>query len=242
MSTVWLSIGTVGMAFGTVAFILLGLRAPQGSRYFFVITASITLIAFISYIVMTTGQGSTVLTAPGGETREFYWARYIDWLLTTPLLLLDLALLALLRPGQSIGLISSIIGLDVLMILTGLGAGFSTNAFLQVVLFLISTAALVAVLYLVVTRLLQAARGRSPAVARVFNLLAGLTVVLWAFYPVVFLLGSEGFGAVGLTTEIFIFMVLDLSAKVGFGFLLLTSRDALSDLTGGGQMKASRVS
>lgn len=240
MSTVWLSIGTIGMALGTVAFILMGLRAPQGSRYFFVITASITLIAFISYLVMTTGQGSTILNA-GGETREFYWARYIDWLLTTPLLLLDLALLALVRPGQSIGLISSIIGLDVLMILTGLGAGFSTNAFIQVVLFLISTAALVAVLYLVVTRLLQAARGRSPALARVFNTLSGLTVVLWAIYPVLFLLGSEGFGAVGLTTEIFVFMVLDLLAKVGFGFLLLTSRDALSDLSGGGRVQASRV-
>ncbi len=82
----------------------------------------------------------------------------------------------------------------------------------------------------------------ASAVVRVFNTLAGLTIVLWAFYPVVFLLGSEGFGAVGLTTEIFIFMVLDLLAKVGFGFLLLTSRDALSDLTGGGQMQASRVS
>ncbi len=71
MSTVWLSIGTVGMALGTVAFILMGLRAPQGSRYFFVITASITLIAFISYLVMTTGQGSTILTTADGETREF---------------------------------------------------------------------------------------------------------------------------------------------------------------------------
>ncbi len=230
------------MALGTVAFVLLGLRAPQGSRYFFVITASITLIAFISYLVMTTGQGSTTLTTAGGETREFYWARYVDWLFTTPLLLLDLALLALIRPGKSIGLISGIIGLDVLMILTGLGAGFSTNAFVQVVLFLISTAALVGILYLLTTRLLQAARGRSPAVARIFNTLAGLTVVLWAIYPVVFLLGSEGFGAVGLTTEIFIFMVLDLLAKVGFGFLLLTSRDALSDPTGGGQVQSSRVS
>lgn len=242
MDTVWLSIGTAGMALGTLAFILMGLRAPQGSRYFFVITASITLIAFIAYLVMATGQGSTTLTSAGGETREFYWARYIDWLFTTPLLLLDLALIALFRPGRSVGLISAIIGLDVLMILTGLGAGFSTNAFLQVVLFIISTAALVGVLYLLVTSLMQAARGRSPAVARIFNVLAGLTVVLWAFYPVVFLLGSEGFAAVSLTTEIFMFMVLDLLAKVGFGFLLLTSRDALSDITGGAQARPSRVS
>ncbi len=240
MSTVWLSLGTLGMALGTIAFIFLGLKAPQGSRHFFVITASITLIAFISYLVMAAGGGTSLLVTDEG-TRVFYWARYIDWLFTTPLLLLDLALLALVRPGRNIGLIASIIGLDVLMILTGLGAGFSTNAFIQVVLFLISTAALVAVLYLLVTNLMSAARGQSPAVAAVFNTLAVLTVVLWSLYPVVFLLGSEGFGAVGLGTEVFLFMVLDLLAKVGFGFLLLTNRQALSDITGGGQAQASRV-
>jgi len=45
------------MGAAAVAFALLGIRAPQGSRYFFVITALITLIAFVSYLAMATGQG-----------------------------------------------------------------------------------------------------------------------------------------------------------------------------------------
>jgi len=78
------------MGAAAVAFALLGIRAPQGSRYFFVITALITLIAFVSYLAMATGQGE----AQVGD-RTFYYFRYIDWVFTTPLLLVDLALLAL---------------------------------------------------------------------------------------------------------------------------------------------------
>jgi bacteriorhodopsin len=59
MATVWLVIGTIGMGAATIVFALLGIRAPQGSRYFFVITALITLIAFVSYLTMATGQGES---------------------------------------------------------------------------------------------------------------------------------------------------------------------------------------
>lgn len=211
--------------------------------HFYIITATITLIAFIAYFVMATGNGVSSLAASGDTVREFYWARYIGWLFTTPLLLLDLALLALVRPGRSTGLIAGIIGLDVGMILTGLGAGASSNAFLRVVLFLISTAAFIGVVYFLVTRLLAAARSQTAEVARVFDILAGLTIVLWTLYPVVFLLGTEGFGALGISTEVFAFMVLDLLAKVGFGFLFLTNRDAIASVSGGSSSQtAARVS
>lgn len=47
--------------------------------------------------------------------------------------------------------------------------------------------------------------------------------------------------AVSPTLEVFLFLILDLLAKVGFGFLLLTNRRTLSDAGGGGQVGASRV-
>merc|ERR1711865_399901 len=47
---------------------------------------SITAIASLAYLVMATGNGVT--TIDGG--RPFLYARYIDWTLTTPLMLLDL--------------------------------------------------------------------------------------------------------------------------------------------------------
>lgn len=55
-----------------------------------------------------------------GETRtvikgeEVFWGRYIDWLVTTPLLLLELGQVAGLRPK----LLAGVMGADVFMILT----------------------------------------------------------------------------------------------------------------------------
>ena len=228
METVWLTLGTLGMGAATIAFALLGIRAPQGSRYFFVITALITLIAFVSYLAMATGQGE----AQVGD-RTFYYFRYIDWVFTTPLLLLDLALLALVDWRRNVGLIGTLIGLDLFMILTGLWAGATVNPVGRGILFLISTVAMIVLLYLVVTRLFSAAAGQSPAVQQIFRTLALLTVILWSLYPVVWVIGTEGVGAVGVSTEVFLFLVLDLLAKVGFGFLLLTNRQALSDVASG---------
>jgi bacteriorhodopsin len=225
METVWLSLGALGMGLGAIAFAALVIRAPEGSRYFYVITTLIALIAFVSYLAMATGQGDAQV-----DGRTFYYFRYIDWVFTTPLLLLDLALLALVDWRRYIGLIAALIGLDVFMILTGLWAGATVNPVGRGFLFIVSTISMIVLLYLVVTRLFSAAAGQSAAVQQVFRTLAVLTVVLWSLYPVVWLIGTEGIGAVGSATEVFLFLVLDLLAKVGFGFLLLTNRQALADI------------
>lgn len=240
METLWLIVGTLGMGIATAYFAFLGSQSAPGGRYFYWITAVITGVAFISYLAMATGAGSTILD----DGREFYYFRYLDWLITTPLLLVDLALLALVNPGRNTGLIATIIGLDIAMILTGLIAGSSTSAFVATIFFIISLAAMIGVLYLLYTRLFAAARTRSPNVARVFSTLAMLTIVLWSLYPIVFLLGTEGFRAVDNDGEVFLFMVLDLLSKVGFGFLLLSNHQVIGEASGGGggSARASRVS
>lgn len=236
MQTVWLILGTLIMGLSTAYFVYRGAQV-QGAQYFYWITAVITGVAFISYLTMATGAGSTVLE----DGRQFYYFRYIDWLITTPLLLLDLALLALARPDRNVGLIAGLLGLDVFMVLTGLIAGSSTNAFFTVVFFIISTAALVGVLYLLYTRFFTAARSQSQNVAGIFNTLAVLTIVLWSLYPIVFLLGTEGFRAVDQGWEIFLFLILDVLAKVGFGFVLLSNHQTLQEVGGGEGVQASRV-
>lgn len=47
---------------------------------------------------MANGIGAAFIDVGEGNTREVFYARYIDWLITTPLLLLDLALLAGIPP------------------------------------------------------------------------------------------------------------------------------------------------
>lgn len=162
-------------------------------------------------------------------------------MITTPLLLLDLALLALANWRREVNLIATLIGLDLFMILTGLLAGSRVSAFSAGFWFIVSTAAMIALLYLVYTRLFTAASNQSDAVQGVFRTLALLTIILWSLYPIVWLLGTEGFGAVGSGMEIFLFLILDFLAKIGFGFLLLSNRQALTDASsgGGGQVQAS---
>jgi len=75
-------------------------------------------------IRQATGGGGSIVNAPGKHAaREIYWARYADWLGTTPLLLLDLALLAGLS-GVDIVLISIA---DVGMIVTGVAAALDVR-------------------------------------------------------------------------------------------------------------------
>jgi bacteriorhodopsin len=52
-------------------------------------------------------------------------------------------------------------------------------------------------------------------------------VVLWLAYPVLWLIGTEGLGLLPLFWETAAFMVLDLTAKVGFGFILLQGLGAV---------------
>merc|ERR1712216_986576 len=71
--------------------------------------------ATMSYFSMLSGQGWTAIAG----CRQFFYARYVDWSITTPLLLLDLGLIA----GADGALIAAAIGADLIMIVAGyLGA------------------------------------------------------------------------------------------------------------------------
>jgi bacteriorhodopsin len=82
---------------------------------------------------------------------------------------------------------------------------------------------------------------RGGAIQSTFRTLALLAIVLWSLYPVVWLLGTEGFNAVGSTLEAFLFLILDFFAKIGFGFLLLTNRQALGEAVGRNQAYTNKV-
>ena len=61
-------------------------------------------MATFSYFAMLSGQGWTAIAG----CRQFFYARYVDWMITTPLLILDLGLVA----GQDYVTIAAVIGAD----------------------------------------------------------------------------------------------------------------------------------
>lgn len=75
------------MAFSTFIFFALSFRRPRTHRVFHYITASITLIAAISYFCMASNLGWTpihpefVRSNPkvAGMYRQIFYVRYIDW-------------------------------------------------------------------------------------------------------------------------------------------------------------------
>jgi bacteriorhodopsin len=224
---IWLWIGTAGMFAGTLYFVARGWSVTDPKQQlFYILSIFITTIATVSYFMMATGFGLTQVEV-GGVMLDIYWARYADWMFTTPLLLLDLALLA----GASRNTMYTLVGLDVLMIATGAIAAFTASAPIRIVWWGVSTALLLFLLYFLVKALNDAADQQTESVRSLTTTLRNMLIVLWLAYPVVWILGTEGtLGILPLYYETAAFMVLDLVAKVGFGFVLLRSHSVLDQV------------
>ena len=213
------------MAVGAATFWLLS-RTPKhvpGLEY--MIALLIPVWSGGVYLAMAMGQGSVELAG-----RTVYYARYIDWVVTTPLLLLALALTAMYRGPKSKTLIAGLIGADIIMIVSGLVADLSAEP-LRFVWFIFGCVSFVIILYMVWGPLRAIAKSRGTEHHSSFVQLATLLTVLWILYPTAWLIGPSGFGWVGSLTSWALFTVVPFFSKVVFSFydlflLRKMSRDA----------------
>jgi bacteriorhodopsin len=219
----WLWIGFAGMTLGAVVIAALGRRAREEDRHHFVASCFVCLLAAVAYFAMAVGQGIVQV-----DDRSVYAARYADWLLTTPLLLLGLLMIGLPILGgrgdtrSRTALVAGVIGADALMILTGLFAALSADETVRYTWYAISCGAFLAVLWLLFGPVRAEARAAGGGTFALYDRLTKTLTALWFVYPVLWLLGTEGTGTISLGAEIAVFAVVDLAAKVGFGLLLVT--------------------
>jgi len=227
---VWLLAGTAGMVLGTLYLAGAGWGEDDSrKREFYVVAAFVPVVAAVAYLSMALGYGATTVRF-GGEPHTVYWARYAGWLFTTPLLLLVLALLA----DTDRATLATLLGIDATMVATGAMAaltnrgalGLETGA-VRLVWWGVATGCLLALLYVLLGPASRQAARQPGDVVQLFARLRNLTVAIWAAYPVVWILGTNGLGYVGLFPETAAFAVLDLLAKVGFGVVLVRSPGAL---------------
>ena len=220
-----LAVGTIAMLAGMAYFLADGWDARGEAREYYAITAMVPGIASAAYLAMFFGFGLTEVEVAGRGTLDIYWARYADWLFTTPLLLLDLCLLA----DADRTTIGTLVGVDAFMIVTGLVGTLSKTTIERYTWWLTSTIAFAFIVYYLYQVLGATIADRSADAQSTFSALRRLTVLVWVAYPIVWIVGTEGAGVVGLFVETTLFMVLDVTAKVGFGFLLLSSRSIYGD-------------
>jgi len=219
----------VVMVVASIVFTGMSWSVPISKRLFHIVTTLITIFASLSYFAMATGHGISyhkvvvrkqhdhVPDTHRNIYREVYWARYVDWSVTTPLLLLDLALLA----GMAGGNILIAIIADLIMILTGLFAAFGAEETPQKW----GWYAIACIAYLVIIWQLVV-NGRTNAVAKggkvgnFFAAIGGFTLVIWTVYPIIWGI-ADGSRNMDVDQEIIAYAVLDLLAKPVFGAWLL---------------------
>jgi sensory rhodopsin len=199
--------GTVAMGAGALYFFLLRNDVEPAYRSAMVVAGLVCAIACFHYYKMTGVYQS------GGQFPTAL--RYIDWLFTTPLLLVKFPLL--LRMGErGAKFFWQLVILDVAMIVTAFIAETSpVDSQKWWTFFLVSCVfelLIVGVLYL---QLGQAISDAPAPLARALETMRLFVLVGWAIYPIGFLMARSGYGEL---REI-IYNVADVINKVGFGLV-----------------------
>ena len=211
------------MTVATLTFAGMAFRKNRKDRIFHYITSGVTMVAAIAYFTMGSHLGWTPITVEfhrsdpivRGNTREIYYARYVDWVITTPLLLTDLMLTAAM-PWTSI---LWIVLIDEVMIITGLIGALVASDY-KWGYYVFGCVALFPILYVLVWEARKHASKISPEAGKAFLYCGSLTALLWTLYPVAWGL-SEGGNVISSDGEAVFYGVLDMLAKPGFGALLL---------------------
>ena len=168
--------------------------------------ASICTIAFASYVAINLNVG--VIRSPEGGEEQDYVARYVDWSLTTPLLLFTLLRLCR-RVTPSVYVL--VLTLDVLMVYMGYLAAISSSAAKRNAFFAVSSFFYVAVFVLVFRYC-----GKTHLGLCLFLLFA------WMVYPVLWMLHRVPSETPYLDTYQYdaCISALDVFSKIGYGLIL----------------------
>jgi len=179
------------------------------------IAGVICFIASVAYLTMALGYGYTVRCCDG---RSFYYARYIDWTITTPLLLWEvLDVSNMIAPHRHF-----IYFLDLLMIIAGLIGSLICGGE-KWMFFGFSMLCFIPILF----QLCSVRRQFNHMSSTVLEQAVYLIVISWFFYPIVWIL-AEGTGTLSANAEAILYTVLDIIAKSGLGWHFVSNQFAFS--------------
>jgi bacteriorhodopsin len=156
------------------------------------------------------------------EFNEAY--RYVDWLLTVPLLLLEtVAVMALARQTQR-RLLARLIPASALMILLGYPGELSSDLGTRALWGFLSTIPFVFLLYVLFVELSRSLDRQPAEVVHTIKMLRVSLVGLWGIYPIAYLfpmIGGDFFGgAGGFVLRQGGYSIADILAKAAYGLAI----------------------
>ena len=245
-------ITTIVMLAGGLLILVKGKRRTRTEGLQTVLHGIVPIIAACLYFAMATGQGLVLLptdvavaTAQGaavasgtgtavvsgpGVARIFYFARYIDWSFTTPLLLVSLAMTAMHSGPKRPGLIAGAVLADVMMIATAFAFGASEIGWIKWIWFLVSCVAFLGVYFVIWKSQMEANALERDDVRATYRRNATMLSVLWLVYPIILAVAPDGLNVVGDAFSVLVIAVLDVLAKVVYGLMAVSADERMTDI------------
>jgi bacteriorhodopsin len=220
-----LSFGIAAMGAATVFFFLGRSQVSKDYRTAVTVTGLVTLIAtyhyfriFQSWEAAYTATGS-VVTATGQPFNDAY--RYVDWLLTVPLLLVELILVMKLptketyTKGVRLGLLAAV------MVALGYPGEVAGSLATRWIWWALAMIPFVIILYELFFGLRDSIKNQPQPVRGMVSAARWITVLSWCFYPIVYLFPMLGVsGGVAVTGVQIGYTIADLVAKAAFGLFI----------------------
>jgi len=220
------SFGLVSMLACTIYTLVSQQRVLAKYRNALVMSSMVTFIAAYHYmrIFNSFNESSADMTinvsGAQGSFNEAY--RYVDWLLTVPLLLVEVIAVLALAKEVSRSLIMRLVPASAAMIALGYPGEISNDQNTQVMYGVLSTLPFLYILYVLFVELGKSLDRQPAGVAETVGRLRLLLIATWGVYPISYILGMGG----DATAEQFVgvqvgYTIADILAKCVFGLTIL---------------------
>ena len=220
------SFGLVSMLACTIYTLVSQQRVLAKYRNALVMSSMVTFIAGYHYLRIfdsfkhASEGGKVLLDGSQNSFNEAY--RYVDWLLTVPLLLVEVVAVLALAKEVSRSLITRLVPASAAMIALGYPGEISSDQNTQVMYGVLSTIPFIYILYVLFVELGKSLERQPAGVAETVGRLRLLLIATWGVYPISYILGMGG----DATAEQFVgvqvgYTVADVLAKCVFGLTIL---------------------
>ncbi len=232
---------TLASMLAAFAFFTLGRnRVAPKYRLSLLVSALVVGIAAYHYFrIFSSWEGAFTLVdglyqSSGEPFNDAY--RYVDWLLTVPLLLVELVLVLSLARDKSGPLLTKLVIAATAMIALGYPGEIlnDTSMFSERGLWgLLSTIPFVYILYVLWGELGGAMGTQPPRVAVLFRNIRLLLVATWGFYPIAYMIPFFGLSGAGAEVALQVgYSIADVLAKAAYGVMIYAIARAKTDADG----------
>ena len=213
------------MGAATIFFFLGRSQVSPAYRTALTITGLVTMIAAYHYLrIFNSWEGSYIVTGTqikvsGVKFNDAY--RYVDWLLTVPLLLIELILVMRLPRAETVAKATKLGFLAAVMVVLGYPGEISSDAGTRWLWWGLAMIPFVIIVYDLFIGLRNSIESQPASARGLISSARWITIISWCFYPVVFVFPMIGLTGGAATTAVQVgYTVADIVAKAAFGVLI----------------------